>query len=269
MPFEDFLIDNEAPLRLGIFFGVLVLLGVVELAFPKRERTFKRVKRWRVNLVIALIDTLALRFLLPILAVGTALWVEMNQIGLLEILNWPGWLEVLLAVILLDMLVYGQHVAFHHIPIFWRIHRVHHADRDIDVTTALRFHPVEIVLSMLLKIAFVVVLGAPVVAVICFEILLNAMAMFNHSNLRLPTGVDRWLRLFVVTPDMHRVHHSIDMVESNRNFGFSLSIWDRIFSTYKAQPDLGHGEMVLGLEEYQGDESCRLGWTLCFPFFRR
>ena len=269
MPFEDFLTDNEALFRLSIFFGVLVFLGFVEFAFPRRERTFKRVKRWRVNLAIAVIDTLALRFLLPILAVGTALWVEMNQIGLLELLNWPGWLEVLLAVILLDVLVYGQHVAFHHIPIFWRIHRVHHVDRDIDVTTALRFHPIEIVLSMLLKIAFVLILGAPVVAVICFEILLNAMAMFNHSNLRLPMGIDRWLRLFVVTPDMHRVHHSIDMIESNRNFGFSLSIWDRIFSTYKAQPDLGHGKMLLGLGEYQGDESCRLGWTLCFPFFRR
>lgn len=269
MPLDQFLVDHESPLRLGAFLGALLLLAALERLVPRRRRAFARLRRWPTNLAIAAIDTLALRLLLPILAVGAAFWAEMNQVGLMELLPWPAWLEIALAVLLLDALVYGQHVAFHHVPVLWRIHRVHHTDRDIDVTTALRFHPVEILLSMLLKIAFVVVLGAPVAAVICFEVILNAMAMFNHANLSLPPWLERRLRLLLVTPDMHRVHHSVDRAEHDRNFGFSLSCWDRIFATYQAQPRLGHDAMAIGLAQHQDERPCSLAWTLLLPFARR
>ena len=264
----DTIAAHEGALRLGAFFALLALLAAAESLAPRRRRLFARRRRWPANFAIAAIDTLALRFLLPILAVGAAFWAEMNQIGALEYLPWPSWAEILLAILLLDALVYAQHVAFHHIPVLWRIHRMHHADRDIDVTTALRFHPIEILLSMLLKIAFVVVLGAPVAAVVCFEILLNGMAMFNHANLSLPPKADAWLRLFVVTPDMHRVHHSTERSEHDRNFGFALSCWDRIFATYKAQPHLGHDGMNIGLAAWQDARPCRLGWSLLLPFRR-
>ena len=265
---DEFLIEHESATRLSIFLGALLLLAALECLAPRRQRSFSRPRRWPTNLAIAAIDTLALRFLLPVLAVGSALWAEMNQIGLMQIFALPLGLEILLAILLLDALVYGQHVAFHRIPLLWRVHRVHHTDRDIDVTTALRFHPLEILLSMLLKITFVVLLGAPVEGVICFEIILNAMAMFNHANISLPARLDARLRLFLVTPDMHRVHHSIDMGEHNRNFGFSLSCWDRIFATYKAQPRLGHDGMIIGLSHHQDARPCRLGWSLLLPFRR-
>ena len=269
MPLDQFLVDNESPLRLGAFLAALLALVAFERLVPRRRRLFARLRRWPANLALAAIDTLALRFLLPILAVGAAFWAEMNQVGLMELLPWPAWAEIALAVLLLDALVYGQHVAFHHVPWLWRIHRVHHTDRDIDVTTALRFHPVEILLSMLLKIAFVVVLGAPVAAVICFEVILNAAAMFNHANVRLPPAADRLLRLAVVTPDMHRVHHSTDRGEHDRNFGFCLSCWDRIFATYQAQPRLGHDGMEIGLAQHQDERPCSLAWALWLPFARR
>ncbi|MEM6357192.1 MAG: sterol desaturase family protein, partial [Pseudomonadota bacterium] len=176
------------------------------------------------------------------------------------------WLEVLLVFVVLDFAIWAQHVASHKIPILWRLHRVHHSDRDIDVTTAIRFHPLEIAFSMILKIGLVYALGAPVVAVLLFEVVLNGAAMFNHANLRLPRGLDRWLRFAIVTPDMHRVHHSIDRAEHDANYGFNLSVWDRLFGTYIDQPAGGHEGMTIGLEPHQDEGPTRLGWTLAFPF---
>ncbi|MEQ1652489.1 MAG: sterol desaturase family protein, partial [Hyphomicrobium sp.] len=191
-----------------------------------------------------------------------------HGIGVLNWIAWPSWLETLIAVVVLDFAIWVQHVTTHKVPVLWRLHQVHHADVDIDVTTAIRFHPIEIGLSILWKIVCVLALGASVWAVLLFEILLNACAMFSHANIRLPAALDGVLRVFVVTPDMHRVHHSVLRHEHNSNYGFNLSVWDRLFSTYRAQPEKGHDAMTIGLTPYQSDEPTRLGWSLSLPFRR-
>ena len=260
------MIENENILRLGAFIGVFLLMALLEAIFPRRRRVASQTRRWITNLAIIAVNTLVLRVTMPVLAVGMAHIANTNGWGLFTLLSLPLWLELLLAVAVLDLLIYFQHVATHKIPLLWALHRVHHADRDIDVTTGLRFHPIEIVLSMLYKLLCVVALGPSAAAVIVFEIALNASAMFNHANFRLPIAIDRALRWFIVTPDMHRIHHSIDRKETNNNYGFFLSVWDRIFKTYTEQPAKGHNGMTIGLPEFQSENPASLSWSLALPF---
>jgi len=245
------ILAKEPMLRLAVFLGVLVAMAGWELAAPRRRQDIARVIRWTNNLALVVVDTVILRLTFPILAVGLALMAEARGWGLFNALDVPLWLAVPLSILLLDLAIYLQHVLFHAVPGLWRLHRMHNADLEFDVTTGLRFHPVEIVLSMGIKLAAVAALGAPAVAVLMFEVLLNATALFNHANIRLPAGVDRVLRWFVVTPDMHRVHHSVIPAETNSNFGFNLPWWDWLLGTYRAQPKAGHEGMTIGIEQFR------------------
>jgi sterol desaturase/sphingolipid hydroxylase (fatty acid hydroxylase superfamily) len=247
----DSILATEPQLRLIVFLGVLVAMALWELAAPRRRQEIPRVIRWTNNLGLVVIDTILLRLSFPILAVGLAVIAQDRGWGLFNIMEAPGWVAVVVSIVVLDLVIYLQHVMFHAVPALWRLHRMHHADLEFDVTTGLRFHPVEILLSMGIKLAVVMALGPPAVAVLIFEVMLNATAMFNHSNVRLPTFVDRILRLIVVTPDMHRVHHSIRPEETNSNFGFNLPWWDRLLGTYKAQPKAGHEDMSIGIEQFR------------------
>ncbi|MCB1726887.1 MAG: sterol desaturase family protein, partial [Gammaproteobacteria bacterium] len=243
MNWNDWLLAHEPAVRLTFFVGVFVLVALFEIAAPRRALTVSKVMRWGNNISLVVFNTVLLRLLFPAAAVGMAAFAAERGWGLLNYVELPFWVATLVAVVALDFVIWLQHVMVHAIPVLWRLHRVHHADPDYDVTTGARFHPIEIILSMLIKFATIAVLGPPVVAVILFEVLLNATAMFNHGNVRLPEAVDRVLRLFVVTPDMHRVHHSVEDDETNSNFGFSLPWWDRLFGTYRAQPRGGHEGM--------------------------
>lgn len=245
------IIANEPMLRLAVFLVVLVAMAGWELAASRRRQDIPRILRWTNNLALVVVDSIILRLTFPILAVGLALMAEARGWGLFNVLDLPLWLAVLLSILLLDLAIYLQHVLFHAVPSLWRLHRMHHADLEFDVTTGLRFHPVEIVLSMVIKLAIVAALGAPAVAVLLFEVLLNATALFNHANIRLPAGLDRVLRWVVVTPDMHRVHHSVIPAETNSNFGFNLPWWDRLLGTYRAQPKAGHDGMTIGIEQFR------------------
>ena len=263
--------ENEALIRLSVFAGLFALFAAAETLLPRRARVHTRRGRWATNGAITVMNTVLLRALafgLPLLAVGAALDAERNGWGLFNRTDWPLAIEFVAAVLIFDLAIWAQHLVTHKVPILWRLHRVHHADRDMDVTTAIRFHPIEIGLSMLLKIGLVYLIGPAAWAVIAFEILLNGTAMFNHSNLRLPLGLDRALRRVLVTPDMHRVHHSVHRDEHDSNYGFSLSVWDRIFGTYVAQPRAGHDDMRVGLE-WQDDNPSKLGWSLLLPFARK
>lgn len=260
--------EHAALIRLGIFVVLFAVFAAAEALLPRRKRQLPRRRRWAVNLSITVLNTLALRLLavaLPLLAVGAALDAAALGWGLFNRLSWPGWLEGLLALLILDFAVWAQHLITHKVPLLWRLHRVHHADRDMDVTTAVRFHPVEILLSMLVKIALVYLLGASAVAVVAFEALLNGTALFNHANLKLPRAADAVLRLVLVTPDMHRVHHSQHRAEHDSNYGFALSVWDRMMGTYVAQPKEGHDGMTVGLQ-WQDNRPADLGWSLTLPF---
>jgi sterol desaturase/sphingolipid hydroxylase (fatty acid hydroxylase superfamily) len=262
--------EHELVWRLGVFLGLFALLATLEVLAPRRVPAQPRSTRWFTNMSIMVLDTLALRALaiaLPFLAIGAAMDAGRMGWGLFNALDWPLWVEVVLAILILDLAIWTQHLVTHKLPILWRFHRVHHADRDFDVTTALRFHPVEILASMLLKIGLVYLLGPAALAVLLFEIILNGTAMFNHSNLRLPLWLDRAVRLVLVTPDMHRVHHSIHRHEHDSNYGFALSVWDRIFRTYRPKPEAGHDLMTVGLE-WQDERPSRLGWALMLPFRR-
>lgn len=258
--------QTEAIVRLSAFTGVLVTMAMWELLAPRRPLRDRKMLRWSSNLGIVVLDSLLVRLLIPLGTVGIAAWASEAQFGLLHLLPLPVWLAVTITVVLLDLAIYAQHVLFHALPLLWRMHMVHHADRDIDVSTGLRFHPLEILLSMLIKMGLVALLGAPVWGVILFEVILNAMAMFNHSNIRLPASLDAWLRRLVVTPDMHRVHHSVVRQETNSNYGFNLSLWDHLFGTYRAQPQAGHTGMRIGLAHYQHAPTGRLDWMLGLPF---
>ena len=260
---------SETVIRLCAFFGIFAVMAGWELAAPMRHCVMARGRRWLTNWSISFINsgvTAGMKAGLGAAAVLAALDAAELKIGLFNSLDWPLWLEVLVVVVILDLAIWVQHLASHKIPILWRLHRVHHADRDIDVTTAIRFHPIEIALSMLFKIGLVYLLGASVIAVILFEVLLNGFAMFNHANVRLPKGLDGVLRLAVVTPDMHRVHHSTDRREHDANYGFNLSVWDRLFGTYVAQPRRGHDQMTIGLTQYQSEAPASLPWSLANPF---
>jgi sterol desaturase/sphingolipid hydroxylase (fatty acid hydroxylase superfamily) len=258
--------QHEAAIRLASFIGVLALISFAEFLWPRRGRPIRRLIRWPNNLAVVFIDTFLARIVLPAGATGIAFLAEHRGWGLFNAISAPAWISVPVTVLLLDLLIYFQHWAFHRVPLLWRLHRMHHADLDVDATTGARFHPIEILLSLGIKSALIIPLGAPAVGVLVFEVLLNATAMFNHGNLRLPPGVDRWLRLLVVTPDMHRVHHSILIRETNSNFGFNVSWWDRLFRTYRAQPEAGHDGMTLGLEQFRNPKELRIDRMLLQPF---
>jgi len=245
------LLANEPIIRTSIFLAILLAMALWEVAAPRRRREIPRLLRWTNNLGVVVIDTLLVRLTFPIVAVGLALLAEERGWGLFNVFGVPAWIAVIVAILALDLAIYLQHVMFHAVPALWRLHRMHHADLEFDVTTGLRFHPVEILLSMGIKLAVVAALGPPAVAVLIFEVLLNGTAMFNHSNIRIPLAVDRVLRLFVVTPDMHRVHHSIHPSETNSNFGFNMPWWDRLLGTYRAQPRDGHEAMTIGIEQFR------------------
>mmetsp|Transcript_18433 Transcript_18433/g.29977 ORF Transcript_18433/g.29977 Transcript_18433/m.29977 type:complete len:265 (-) Transcript_18433:4767-5561(-) len=263
--------ENEALIRLVIFIGLFSLLAVIETVVPRRVRRQTRRRRWVTNWAFTLANTILLRALavaLPLLAVGAAVDANAQGWGLFNAIDLPLWFEVIAAILILDLAIWAQHLITHKVPLLWRLHRVHHADVDMDVTTAIRFHPVEIGLSMLLKIGLVYLLGPAAIAVILFEVILNGTAMFNHANIRLPLWLDAAVRRVLVTPDMHRVHHSVHRHEHDSNYGFALSIWDRMFGTYIAQPAAGHDAMEVGLE-WQDDRPARLGWSMFLPFARK
>ncbi len=259
------LLAHEPALRLGAFLGVFALMALAEALAPRRRRDFARRQRWPANLGIVVIDTLLLRLVFPTAAVGVAMIAAARGFGVLHWLHAPPAAAFVIALLVLDLAIYAQHVLFHAVPVLWRLHRMHHADLDFDVTTALRFHPVEILLSMALKIALVAALGAPAAAVLVFEVVLNAAAMFNHANARLPLWLDGALRLVLVTPDMHRVHHSTRIEETNSNFGFNLPWWDRLFGTYRAAPRAGQEGMTIGLDAFRAPEELRLDRLLTQP----
>ncbi len=263
--------ENETTLRLTVFIGLFIVFAGLEQLFPRKILAVARPKRWMTNWIFVVLGSLTVNTMakvLPFIAVGAAIDATNKGWGVLNILGLPVIVEFLLAILILDFAIWFQHLITHKIPVLWRLHRVHHADRDIDVTTALRFHPVEIGLSMLLKIALVYALGPSAIAVIIFEILLNGTAMFNHANIRLPLGLDSVVRSVLVTPDMHRVHHSVHRDEHDSNYGFSLVFWDRLFGTYVAQPRDGHADMVIGLK-WQDDRPSNILWALFLPFFRK
>ena len=261
----DSLTAAEPLLRFGAFLAVFVLVALWEVLAPKRMLRFTRAQRWPHNLALIALNAGIVRLLAPGAAIAVALAGEAHGWGLFNVVTLPSWATILISVVLLDLAVYFQHVLFHAVPALWRLHRVHHADADYDVTTGLRFHPIEILLSLGIKCAVIAALGAPAVAVLAFEVLLNGASMFNHANARFPFVVDRWLRWLIVTPDMHRVHHSVVPREMNSNFGFSLPWWDRLFGTYRAQPAAGHEAMRIGVDGLQGPEEVRLTRLLTQP----
>ncbi|MEQ8401062.1 MAG: sterol desaturase family protein [Roseitalea porphyridii] len=266
------MIENEPLIRFGAFVAIFAAMAAFELWAPRLERPEMagalRSRRWLVNVSMVVISSVCLRIIFPAAAVGTAIYAQSQGWGLFPAIGMPVVVAGILAFIVLDFAVWLEHLVSHKWPLLWRIHRMHHSDQGFDLTTALRFHPLEIVLSMVWKAAVIIVLGPPVVAVLVFEIVLNGMAMFNHANARLPLGLDRVLRALVVTPDMHRVHHSVVRRETDSNYGFNLSVWDRLFGTYTDQPEAGHDGMRLGLTDYDGPQTANLGWALVLPFRR-
>ena len=264
---ESFVLAHEPALRLAAFAAVLAIMAGWEIVAPRRTPALARRRRWPANLGIVVLNTLLVRLLFPAAALGMALTAQSEGWGLLNRYEVPAWAALLAGLVLLDLAIYLQHVMFHAVPTLWRLHRMHHADLDIDVTTGARFHPIEIALSMLVKFAAIAALGVPPAAVVLFEVLLNATSMFNHANVRIPASLEPLLRWLVVTPDMHRVHHSIERDETNSNFGFNLPIWDRLFGTYRAQPRAGHEAMTLGIADFRDPGECStLPGMLAIPF---
>jgi len=263
----QFVAHNEATIRMAFFVGIFVVVAAAELAVPRRPLSTSKASRWFANIGIVFINTGILRLLLPATAVSLSVWVEGRGWGILNQVDLPFWLKVALSAIFLDFVIYLQHVMFHAVPTLWRLHMMHHADMDFDLTTGTRFHPIEILISMFIKFAAIIVLGAPALGVLIFEVLLNGTAMFNHGNFYIPPGVDRLLRWLVVTPDMHRVHHSIFPSETNSNFGFNLPWWDRLMGTYRAQPTRGHDGMTIGLNQFRDPSRLTLPRLLVLPFF--
>ena len=267
---DELISTHEAAIRLGSFLGIFTLMALWEILAPRRKLTQPKAGRWLNNIGLIVLNTALLRVVFPAAAVGVAGYAELMQWGLFNLIEVHPAVALLVSVIVLDAAIYLQHVMFHALPVLWRLHRVHHADLDFDVTTGARFHPIEILLSMLIKFAVIVLLGPPLAAVVIFEVLLNAMSMFNHSNVRLPLALDSVLRRIIVTPDMHRVHHSHLADETNSNFGFNLSLWDRIFGTYRAQPAAGHTDMVIGIDTFRDPAHCvKLSGLLFMPFIGR
>ena len=267
MTSSDFVMNNELPIRLGFFFSIFGLMAVWEILAPRRSLHASKIVRWTNNLGLVFFNTLVLRLLFPAAAVGTAFFAIEQGWGWFNYFVAPFWVAVLASVLVMDFFIWLQHVMVHAVPVLWRLHRVHHADLDFDVTTGTRFHTLEILLSMLIKVAVIVLLGPPVLAVVLFEVILNATSMFNHANVKIPAALDRFLRHIVVTPDMHRVHHSIEDDEINSNFGFNLPWWDRLFGTYRAEPRAGHQGMAIGIRAFRTDKWCSwLPGLLAIPF---
>lgn len=267
MDFNEFILTYEIQIRMGFFFGVLIIMASWEVIAPRRALTVSKAVRWFNNLGLVFLNSFLLRLAFPAAAIGVASYAEVEGWGLFNVVEVPFWFAVVASVVIMDFVIYLQHVMVHSVPVLWRLHRVHHADPDYDVTTGARFHTIEIFLSMFIKFATILLLGPPVIAVIIFEVLLNATAMFNHSNVRLPLGLDRILRLFIVTPDMHRVHHSVEDDEANSNFGFNLPWWDRLLGTYRDQPRGGHEGMQIGIRKYRDPK--QVSWIpgmLILPF---
>ncbi|MGK0499228.1 MAG: sterol desaturase/sphingolipid hydroxylase (fatty acid hydroxylase superfamily) [Oceanicoccus sp.] len=256
----------EPIIRLSFSVGVLAFFIVLETLYPRRQRILSRLKRWPSNIGLSLLNQLIARLIMPATAIAVAAYGATSGMGLLNYMVMPTWLEIIIAVLLLDLAIYLQHIMFHSVPLFWRMHRVHHADTDFDVSTGVRFHPVEIILSAAIKLAVIILLGPAVIAILIFEVWLNAASIFNHSNLRIPLGLDKLLRNVVVTPDMHRVHHSIRANETNSNFGFNFPWWDRFFGTYRAQPIDGHEDMTIGLDKFRQPNQQRIHRLLLQPF---
>ena len=264
---QNWFLEHEQLLRLSSFVSILLIMVLWEALSPKRQPLLTRRARWPHNIALVILNTLLLRALFPIAAVGVAVYCQQNGFGLFNLVDLSVLISVPLGIILLDLAIYWQHIAFHQFPLLWRLHQVHHADKDYDVTTGARFHPIEILLSMLIKMAIVALLGIPAIAVIAFEIVLNGMAMFNHGNISLPYRVDDMLRRIFVTPDMHRVHHSVITKEMHSNFGFNLALWDRLFGTYQAFPKQGHIDMEIGLDPtLSNQETNSLPGMLRLPF---
>ena len=263
---KEYILTNEAAIRAASFFGIFIVVALWELVGPRRKLSVSKGLRWINNLGIVFFNTLLLRFLAPLMAVGLAIMAEEENWGLLNNIAINSYVKMFLAVLILDLIIYLQHVMFHTFPLLWRLHRMHHTDLDFDVTTGSRFHPIEIILSMIIKMLIVAALGAPPVAVVIFEVLLNATAMFNHGNIRIHINADRILRLLVVTPDMHRVHHSVKPDETNSNYGFNFPWWDRLLGTYKAQPEDNHLKMTIGLNQFRESRYLRFHWLLIQPF---
>lgn len=260
-----FLLTHEPAIRLGAFAGIFVVMALWEVLAPRRRPTIGRWQRWPGNLGIVVLDSILVRLIFPTAAVGVALFAQARGWGLLYALRAPDWLALGASVLLLDLAIYLQHVLFHAVPLLWRLHRMHHTDIEFDVTTGARFHPLEILLSLVIKLGVIAALGTPAVAVLVFEVLLNATSMFNHGNVRLPRQLDRKLRWLLVTPDMHRVHHSWYPNETNSNFGFNLPWWDRLFGTYRAQPRDGHSGMTIGINQFRDPAELRLDRMLWQP----
>jgi sterol desaturase/sphingolipid hydroxylase (fatty acid hydroxylase superfamily) len=257
---------EEQFIRMAFFLGVLAVVGLWEVISPRRVLTDTKSRRWCINLSMVVIDTLAVRLLMPTLPAGMALMAHEHGWGILNIIDLPSWGKIILAVMALDFVIYLQHVLFHSLPVLWRLHRMHHTDLDIDVTTGNRFHPIEIIISTVIKLAATALIGPPIISVVAFEVVLNATSQFNHGNIRMPEKIDNWLRLIVVTPDMHRVHHSVIPRETNSNFGFNLPWWDRLCGTYRPQPEQGHEGMVIGLKEFRNPRTLTLYKLLIQPF---
>ena len=257
---------NELLVRLGFFFGILVIMFFWELFAPRRPLITSKVKRWLSNLGLVFIDSITVRLIFPTALVGFALLVQQRGWGLFNQFELPTLLKIVFSVLILDLVIYLQHIMFHVVPLFWRLHMIHHTDMDIDVTTGVRFHPIEIILSMGIKMMAAILIGPPPIAVVIFEVLLNGTSMFNHGNVRYSQNIDSILRLLVVTPEMHRVHHSTIRWESNSNLGFNFPWWDRLFGTYRPQPAKGHLEMTIGLDQYKEPKKLTLPWLLVLPF---
>lgn len=258
--------NAESTLRLGIFLSILLFMLLWEMLSPRRTPIAILWQRRFNNIALVAINVLILRFAIPVTVVWAALTANQQAWGLLNLIQIPDIPAIILSLLFLDLLIYCQHVVFHKIPVLWRLHRIHHTDIDFDVTTGIRFHPLEIILSMLIKLAGIMLIGAPVAAVIIFEIILNSTSMFNHGNVYIPKTIDRFLRWFIVTPDMHRVHHSVIKSETDSNYGFNVPWWDRTFGTYRAQPQEGHLDMEIGLNEFRGPRSANVMWLLLQPF---
>jgi len=260
---------SDGVFRLSLFIGIFVLMSLIEAAVPRRERRFSRQRRWLTNFGILVSDylaTLIVFVVVPVTATVAAFWAEAHQFGVFHWLGVPVFVQWIVSIAFLDFVIWGQHLVTHKVPLLWRFHRVNHTDEDLDASSAIRIHPVEIVFSIFVKSAAVVLLGAPAIAVVIFEALVNGSALFNHANVRLPGWLDRTIRVVFVTPDMHRVHHSVHQQETDSNYGFALSIWDRMFRTYVPEPRDGHDAMTVGLSEWQDEAPTRLGWSLLLPF---
>lgn len=262
----SFLIEYESTIRATIFFTLLTVLACAEFFIPLAKRKCSRIKQWFTNLSIVALSTFSVHFVFPLLAVGVAQFANENSFGLFNNIDMPNWATIVISLFMLDLLIYGQHRMMHRVPLFWLLHRMHHTELGLDVSSAVRFHPLEIIFSMLIKMTFVFLMGIPVVAVILFEVLLNGLALFNHSNIKLNKTVDKWLRYCIVTPSVHWIHHSQIVRETDSNYGFNLIIWDKLFSTYTDKPVIECSKMPQGLREYASQGSLSLFELLILPF---